>query len=170
MEKEKYIQIKEIIDKQERMLRFDHFSNNDAWELGKFLVEKIAQKQIDLAVAIRRLNGNIIFQYATENTNLNNQNWMQRKFNAVHLMNCSSLNAWATSHIMGEQVETHGLSTKDYVFCGGGFPIRLKSAEIVAVVTVSNLPHEQDHQFIVEAISEWLSVENVPYFEENILL
>ncbi|TCL56019.1 uncharacterized protein (UPF0303 family) [Kineothrix alysoides] len=168
MEEGKYIKIKENIEKQEKILRFDHFSNSDAWELGKFFVERIAQKQIDLAVAIRRLNGNIIFQYATENTNLNNQNWMQRKFNTVLLMNCSSLNVWATSYIMEEQVETHGLSTKDYAFCGGGFPIRLKSGEIVAVLTVSNLPHEQDHQFIVEAISEWLAVENVPSFEESV--
>ena len=162
MDNERIIHIQKIVEKQEEMLRFEHFSNNDAWELGKFLVGKIQEKEIELSVAIRRLNGNIIFQYASEKTTLNNQNWMQRKFNTVTLMNCSSLNAWAQSFISGEHVQTHGLSENEYVFCGGGFPIRLQSGELAAVITVSNLPHEQDHQFLVESLSEWLSVENVP--------
>jgi len=162
MDNERFSHIQKIIEKQEEMLRFEHFSNSDAWDLGKFLVGKIHELQIELAVAIRRLNGNIIFQYASEKTTLNNQNWMQRKFNTVALMNCSSLNAWAQSFISGEHVHTHGLSEKEYVFCGGGFPIRLQSGELVAVITVSNLPHEHDHQFLVESLTEWLSAENVP--------
>ena len=157
-----YEQIKQTVQKQEDMLRFRHFSNSDAWELGSYIVEKIQNDNIDMSVAIRRPNGNIIFQYATDNTNLNNQNWMQRKFNTVMLMNCSSLKAWAVSFISGEQVTTHGLSEADYVFVGGGFPIRISTGEIVAVLTVSNLPHIKDHGFVVEALSEWLGVDGVP--------
>lgn len=161
-EMDNFAQIIEIIDRQEELVRFEHFSNNDAWELGKFLVNKVQKNQMELSIAIRRVSGNIIFQYATERTNLSNQNWMRRKFNTVRVMNCSSLKAWAVSFLSGEQVPTHGLSDTEYVFCGGGFPIRMKTGEIVAILTVSNLPHEKDHQFIVDALSEWLSIENVP--------
>jgi uncharacterized protein (UPF0303 family) len=162
MDNEKYVHMRKIIEKQEEMLRFARFSHGDAWELGKFLVHKVRERQIELAIAIRKPNGHILFQYASEKTNLNNQNWMQRKFNTVLLMDCSSLLAWVNSFISGEQVHTHGLSEAEYVFCGGGFPIRLKTGELAAVITVSNLPHVEDHQFLVEALSEWLSVEDVP--------
>jgi len=70
--------------------------------------------------------------------------------------------AWAQAAISGEQVPTHGLSDHDYVLCGGGFPIRLRTGELVAVLTVSNLPHMEDHQFIVESLAEWLRVDGVP--------
>jgi len=162
MDIEDYERIREIADRQEAILRFEHFSNDDAWELGKFLVQRIHDLGIEMAVAIRKPNGNIVFQYASGGTNLNNQNWMLRKFNTVMLMESSSLRAWAHGAILGEQIQTHGLSDHDYVLCGGGFPIRLRTGELVAVLTVSNLPHIEDHQFIVESLAQWLHVEDVP--------
>ena len=157
-----YQQMKDTAEQQEALLRFERFSSDIAWELGKFLAERVREKGIQLAMVIQKLNGHILFQYATEKTSLNNQNWLRRKCNTVALLECSSLKAWANSHISGEKIPDHGLSEKDYVLCGGGFPIRLKTGEMVGVVAVSNLPHVQDHQFVVEALSEWLSVENVP--------
>lgn len=162
MTRQEYERIDEITKEQEKMLRFEHFSNEDAWELGKLIVQRIHDRGIELAAAIRKVNGNIVFQYATDGTNLNNQNWMMRKFHTVCLMERSSFGAWASSFLTGETVEVHGLNVKDYVFCGGGFPIRMKTGEIVAVLTVSNLPHEQDHQFIIDVLQEWLGVEGVP--------
>ena len=162
MNKQECIELKKVLTQQEEMLRFEHFSNQDAWELGSFLVKKVYAEKIALAIAIRKPTGNILFQHCTENTSLNNQNWMQRKFNTILLMECSSLAAWAQSLISGEEVATHGLDSRDYVFCGGGFPIRLKTGEMVAVLTVSNLPHEQDHDFIITALSEWLHMKDVP--------
>ena len=91
MESMDYSRILEITQKQEEILRFDHFNSRDAWELGSFLVKRIYDKGIDMSVAIRRLNGYILFQLGTENTGLNNQNWMQRKFNAVATMEKSSM-------------------------------------------------------------------------------
>lgn len=163
MDRQDYERIDEITKKQETLLKFEHFSNRDAWELGKFLVQRIYDRNIDLAVAIRRPDGNIIFQYATEGTNLENENWMRRKFNTVSLLKRCSLGAWANSFLTGETVEAQGLSEADYVFCGGGFPVCLKTGELAAVLTVSNLPHEQDHEFIAGALEDWLNVEGVPH-------
>lgn len=165
MNKEDYVKLNEIILEQEALLRFLKFSNRDAWELGNHLVNKIYEKKQELSISIRKLNGNILFQHCTEGTNLNNQNWMKRKFNTVSLMERSSLGAWAVSFITDEEIRTHGLSEKDYIFCGGGFPIRLKTGEMVAVLTVSNFPHERDHDFIVKALSKWLGVDKVPEIE-----
>ncbi len=159
MKKEDYVKLNDVLLEQEKLLLFDHFSNRDAWDLGTFLVNKIYASDFDLAIAIRKLNGNILFQHTTGNTNLNNQNWMNRKFHTVALMERSSLGAWAMSFILNEPVPAHGLCESEYVFCGGGFPIRLKTGETAAVLTVSNLPHHLDHTFIVNALSEWLHVD-----------
>lgn len=164
MERQGYERIYEITEKQENLLRFERFSNRDAWELGQFLVRRIYEKNIELAAAIRRPDGNIIFQYVTGGTNLGNENWMRRKFNTVSLLKQSSLRAWAASFLTGETVEARGLDEADYVFCGGGFPICLKTGEMAAVLTVSNLPHEQDHDFIIGTLEEWLAVKGVPHY------
>jgi len=158
----------ELIMKQEEMLLFEHFNNQDAWELGKLIVEEIQTNGIELAVCIRKLNRNIIFQYATEKTNLNNQQWMNRKFNTVSLMERSSLGVAVVSKITKEEVITHGLNERDYIFCGGGFPVRIRGMGVVAVITVSNLPHVKDHEFIVKCLSRYLKLTGVPEFDMDI--
>ena len=166
MEKTDYEKVKQITEQQEELLRFRKFSNRDALDLGNFIVDRIREKKLELAVAIRRLNGAILFHHMTEGTNINNQNWMERKFNTVSLMERSSLGVWALSLITGETVAVHGLSEAEYVFVGGGFPIRLQTGEIAGVLTVSNLHHIEDHQFIVDSLSKWLNVREVPWLSE----
>lgn len=165
MNTENYASIIETAKKQEELLRFDHFCGRDAWNLGAFLVQRVFDQQIDMAISIRKLNGQILFQHATQNTTLSNQKWMQRKFNTVCLTESSSLRAWATSMLKNQSLADQGLSPMDYAFCGGGFPIRLKSGELVAVLIVSNLPHKEDHRFIVDSLAEWLGVSDVPSVE-----
>lgn len=168
MIKTDYYVAEEIIKKQEAMLQFEQFSNQMAWELGQLMVEEINKAGIELAISIRKINGNIIFQYASENTNLNNQNWMNRKFNTVKLMERSSLGVTAMSKISLEDVQTHGLSDQDYVFCGGGFPVRIKGGGVVGTIIVSNLPHEQDHEFIVKSLAKYLKITGVPLVDMEI--
>ena len=151
--------LNELILKQESALQFEHFNSRDAWELGKLIVEEMFSGGVELSVCIRKLNGCIMFQYASEKTSLNNQNWMRRKFNTVSVMERSSLGMAVVSQITGQSVATHGLSDNAYVFCGGGFPIRIKGSGIVAVATVSNLPHVQDHNFLVRCLSKYLNVD-----------
>jgi uncharacterized protein (UPF0303 family) len=168
MSEEEYRAVDEIIRRQEEMLQFEQFNNEAAWELGKLMVEEVRQSGVELAICIRKLNGNIVFQYTTEQTSLNNQNWMNRKFNTVYLMERSSLGVTAASHISKQDVADHGLSPSNYVFCGGGFPVRIRNGGIVAVITVSNLPHVQDHEFIVKCLEKYLKVSGVPHVETDI--
>lgn len=78
----------------------------------------------------------------------------------------SSLRAWAHERLSGETIETHGFSQAEYIQFGGGFPLFLESGEFVGVLTISNLPHFQDHRFAVNGLAKWLGVENVPVAEE----
>ena len=162
MKTKEFEQLKEIVAKQEEMLRFDAFSNKDAWNLGKFMVEKIYEAGIELAVSIRKCNGTIVFQHETAGTNLLNDKWMGRKCKTVILKEQSSFGAWVDANMTGETVETNGLNPQEYVFIGGGFPIKLKTGEMVGVLLASNLPQQKDHQFLVDTLSEYLNVKEVP--------
>lgn len=90
-----------ILSEQEKILQFDSFTSEDAWKLGNIMVEEIRNQGIDLTVSIRKMNGHIIFAYASEGANLNHQNWTDRKFNMVSYMECSSLLATARAHFLG---------------------------------------------------------------------
>ncbi|MFR3881020.1 MAG: heme-binding protein [Lachnospiraceae bacterium] len=80
-----------ILKKQEELLQFEHFSNDDAFELGSFMVSYARKHNITIAISIRLNNGCILFQHCPDGTNLLNQKWMDRKFNFVKLMERSSL-------------------------------------------------------------------------------
>lgn len=157
-----FAKLDKIVRAQEALLRFDHFNSRDAWDLGKFMVEQALAQNIDISICIRKLNGYILFQYGSEGTSLNNQAWMERKFNTVMHTERSSLGMYISSKLTGEDVSVHGLDSKSYVFCGGGFPIYVQGVGTIAVLTVSNLPHVEDHKFITNCLSKYLSKADVP--------
>lgn len=145
-----------ILRRQEELLRVNSFSNQDAWELGCLMVEESARRGIGLAACIRKLNGNIVFEAAGEGTDLTNQLWMERKFHTVALMERSSLLATVDCRLQGQSIRGMGLSDADYVLCGGGFPIRSRGGNLLMVATVSALPHQQDHAFLVDCFAQLL--------------
>ena len=153
-----YSQIIETTMQQERLLRFDCFTNKDAWNLGAFLVRRAEEKGVAMAISIRKPNGNIVFQHCSDGTTMNNENWIRRKFNTVRLTEGCSLRAWASSIVKNQDLAAQGLDSKDYALCGGGFPIKLKTGEMAAALIVSNLPHLEDHAFLIDALSDYLGV------------
>ena len=154
---ENFAKIIEITSKQEELLRFDHFSSRDAWDLGSFLVQRVFDRQLDMSISIRKLNGYTIFQYGTQNTTISNQQWMYRKFNTVSLTEGSSLRAWATSELKGQTLSDQGISTADYAFCGGGFPILLKDGTQIGVIAVSGpAGDEYEHELVVRVLKDML--------------
>lgn len=155
----------QILEKQEELLWFPHFTNDDGWEFGNFMVEQAKAEGIALAMAITLNNGFRVFQYGPCGTSIHNQRWMERKYNSVKFMDRSSLRS---TYLMGEKGQTlidQGLNDELCVLCGGGFPIRVKGVGNIGVITVSALPHECDHEFIVRCLEKYLGVEGVPHLE-----
>ncbi|KAJ5928978.1 hypothetical protein N7466_007934 [Penicillium verhagenii] len=115
-----------------------------------------------------------LFQSVTESgTILDNENWVRRKRNTVLRWGVSSWTmrqkvasglGFATSAeaIEGSFVKKFALASgnggavaDDYAIHGGGYPIRVRGVDaIVAVVVVSGLKQEDDHQVVVETINE----------------
>ena len=52
-----------VLTMQEEILQFSHFTNEDAWELGSYMVEEAARNDLPVAVSIRLNNGYTVFQY-----------------------------------------------------------------------------------------------------------
>lgn len=166
----RYASITEAVIKQEEILRFPSFTNDDAWKIGCLMTEEIRERGIELAVAVKKINGCTMFHYSTAGTSLLNEKWMTRKFNAVCLNETSSFLAWAKAAVSGEGPVFAGLSDEDYIYCGGGFPIKLQNGELVGVILASNLPHQQDHQFLANVLAKYLGKEVpdvCPLFEED---
>ncbi|MDR2740510.1 MAG: heme-binding protein [Treponema sp.] len=151
-----------IAEKQDDLLQFFHFSRKDVWDLGNVIVNEILDKKYILSASIRLISGLIAFQYFSEGTNLNNDFWMRRKFNMVRDKEASSLLTALQWQKKDEGLEYQGLSPSEYVMCGGGFPIVVKGTGLVGVALVSGLPHLQDHDILIETISRYLGVAEVP--------
>jgi uncharacterized protein (UPF0303 family) len=152
-----------ILEKQEELLQFTHFTRADVWKLGKDLASKIQAEGLGLSVSIRRNDGFVLFQYAAEGTTLNNEVWMTKKFNTVHEFEISSLLNSLRLKKRNQTLESRGLDPKVYAWGGGGFPIRIKGVGVIGVAVATGLPDLQDHDVLVECISRHLKVRDVPH-------
>lgn len=155
-----YAELANILLEQERLLRVERFDDHDAWELGSTIVNHIFESGIDLGTSIFRPNGTVMFRYLSKGAGMSNIEWMRRKFNTISAVGHCSLYAWACWQRDGEGGEYADLAAhNDYAVCGGGFPLLNANGDLLAVATVSALPHQKDHAFLTECLSKWRGVE-----------
>jgi uncharacterized protein (UPF0303 family) len=147
-----------IMEKQEEILQFPHFNRQDAWDLGHVFADIIREQNLPLPVSIRLVSGLIVFQWAGEGSNPDNEYWMLRKFRMVRDTEKSSLLNAVQYKKNGDTLESRGLDPHRYAAAGGGFPIRIKGSGLAGVVTVSGLPQLEDHALLIEGISRYLGV------------
>lgn len=151
-----------VLEMQEEILQFSHFTNDDAWELGNIIVAAAKKLDVSIAVSIRLNSGYIVFQHGFDGTNLVNERWLERKFNMVKMTEKSSLYAYMILQHTGETLEDWGLSNKDHAASGGGFPIRVEEVGVIGAVILTGLDHVSDHDLLIKCISKYLHVDEVP--------
>lgn len=166
-EKEKTLEeILKVLELQEEILQFTHFTNADAWELGSLIVAEAKKRGLSVAISIRLNNGLTVFQYCFDGKTLTNENWLRRKFNVVKEMETSSLYLYTklkkTDRIMADVF----LDEMDYANSGGGFPIRVEDVGVIGAVLVSGLNHVADHDLIVKCLAKYLHTDEVPRIRE----
>ena len=80
-----------IIEKQEELLVFDKFDQEDVWKFAQKCVE-LATDKYKKGVAIRViLEGTLVFSYLMKDSNIENNWWMEKKLNVVAKTQVSSL-------------------------------------------------------------------------------
>lgn len=159
-----------MLEMQEEILQFTHFTNEDAWELGNIIVSEIKKRQLSVAVTIRLNNGYTLFRYAANGTNLQNDRWMDRKFNTVRQTEKSTLHAYMLLQKSEKTMADWFLDENDFAAAGGGFPIYVEEVGVIGAVIVSGLPHVADHDLVVKCISRYLHIDEVPRIRGDVRL
>ena len=137
---------------EEEELRFDGFTNDDAWDLGSALVAVARRDGAPVAVGVTR-HGHQLFHAALPGTSPDNDSWIQRKTRVVHRFGHSSLFVRQASIERGTTFEAEfGLDPARYAAHGGAFPVVVRSVGPVGAVVVSGLPQLEDHRMVVAAI------------------
>ncbi|GAA5850839.1 hypothetical protein JCM8547_009102 [Rhodosporidiobolus lusitaniae] len=140
-------------------LRLLSFTSNDAFELGSLIRQRVQQHPSGRQAIIdvqSSAGQQLFFATSGEGTQIDNAYWAERKRAAVLRWGKStaSLNLkWGAEGIPA----FFGTSEADYAIHGGGFPVRVKGVEsLVAVIVVSGLAQEDDHQVIVDSVTEYI--------------
>ncbi|MEO6950024.1 MAG: heme-binding protein [Ginsengibacter sp.] len=135
-----------------RKIELETFSNRIALDMALSIIELAKSRNQQIAVEIARLN-HTIFLYVDDNLPNDKHNWLRRKANVAKHFEESSLsvkNDLAESNMTLEK--TFGLDSKDFLAKGGSIPISVKSAGMIATITVSGLHDEEDHKIIIDAL------------------
>lgn len=141
---------------QEEHLVFTGFTHDDAWALGSLLVELARERDLPVAVDIRR-GDQQLFHHARPGTSADNDSWIERKNNVVRRFGHSSLLVGQRHRDRGTTFEqAAGLPRETYAAHGGAFPITVAGAGVIGTVTASGLPQVQDHALVVEALRRFL--------------
>lgn len=135
-----------------KKIELDRFSNQTALDMGMAIIKLAKSRSQHIAVEISRLN-HTVFLYVDDSLPEDKHNWLRRKANVVKRFEESSLSV-KNDLLEGKMTldKTFGLDEKDFLANGGAIPVFVKGAGMIAIITVSGLHDEEDHQIIIEAL------------------
>lgn len=140
------------IIEQEARLVFRRFDEAAGFALGCRLRDFGLARAQPIVIDIQTWD-RPLFYAALAGSTADNANWARRKRNVVQAYHKS------TYRMVLEQERPdrtfppgHARDPGEFVLAGGGFPIRIEGAGVIAAVAVSGLPERQDHALVVEAL------------------
>lgn len=150
------------LQEHEEELLFARFDHQDAWRLGSLMANRAIVEGHAVAIDVRRPNV-VLFRCVLPGATADQEDWIRRK-------SATTLRFEHSTALLTEEFSSKGfdptqggwLAPGDYVLAAGSFPVRVKGTGVVAAVTVSGLASDEDHQFVVESIREYLK-EDTPY-------
>ena len=146
-----------MCEEQEERFQFSSFTQNDARKLGEVIWQ--VSQSFDKPAAIEiRLNGLTVYRFFPDGTNRNNEVWLRCKANSVDTLGISSYHLFAQLEESGETLAERRMDPDCYAACGGGFPLRVRGCAVSGTICVSGLPHEQDHQLIIDSLEKYFEL------------
>lgn len=147
----------ELIE-QEKTLQFDHFSNEDAFDLGMTICNIAKERKLPVTIEITK-NSQVIFHVALEGTAPDNDEWLRRKRNLVTRTGMSSFRIVTELRRDGTRFEDRfELTRQDFAPAGGCFPVNVRGTGIIGTAAVSGLEMSEDHALVVEGIKKYLNM------------
>jgi len=147
----------ENLVKQEQQLVLPEFNSDVAYKLGMMMIDRAKKENKVIAVSITVARQNI-FHYAQDGLGPDADNWIRRKSNVVYEYQKSSLLVGIKLANENSNLVAHGRNPDDFMVNGGSFPIRVKGAGVIGAITVTGLPHLDDHEYVTMALAEHLGV------------
>ena len=137
---------------QEEELVWPAFGFEEAWRLGRALVEEGLARRLPIAVLVLR-GGQRLFAAALPGSAPDNDAWLERKSRVVARFHRSSLAVGTQCREAGLGLEEMFMvSEKEFTAHGGAFPLTVAGAGVVGSVAVSGLPQLEDHALVVEVV------------------
>ena len=137
---------------QEKTLVFPQFDSDRAWQIGSQLREMAVARGAVVAIEVRTF-GQPLFFAALDGATPDNARWVQRKARTVEHFRVSSYAIGLGLQQAGATLaDKYSLPAAEFASHGGAFPLTVKGAGVIGVLTVSGLPQRRDHEFVVEAL------------------
>ena len=147
----------EELEKQEKEIVFKSFGPDDAFDIGVRLINKAKEMNVYYAISVS-LNRRKLFHFSMDGACPDNDRWIMRKENVVYNFFKSSLRVRLEFERDGFDFnQMFALSNDQFANFGGGFPINVEGVGVVGTVSISGLPHELDHQYVVDVLREYLA-------------
>ena len=144
---------------EEQELQFTRFNETTAWQIGTQMVERAMRENLPITIDITR-GQHQLFHASMPGTALDNDEWVKRKVRLVNRFGHSSFYMGQILKSKGKRIEeSYLIPESEYAAHGGCFPIIVKGTGMAGTVTVSGLPQEEDHKFVVESIRSFLAKE-----------
>jgi uncharacterized protein (UPF0303 family) len=134
---------------------FDSFDHAAAWRLGTLMVEHALRESAPIIVDIRRPSM-VLFRSALAGTTAENEAWLERKARTVFRFEMSTALLAARFEAQGVDLWAAGwFDTERFTAAGGSFPVRVRGVGVVAAVTVSGLTSDEDHDFVIDGLTQY---------------
>lgn len=156
---------KEILIRQEELLEFPSFDEEDAFLLGNLIAKRAKEEQHKITAVIRLNDGLTLFQYTAKGASMLNQIWAEKKFNTTKIMRKSSFLAALEAQEIGQTMADHGLQ-ETCAYAPGAFPIRVKGAGMIGAAAISGIMDLGEHDFVPRCIAEYLKISGLPLVSE----
>ena len=154
--------MKELLEsllQEEKELQFSSFNEATAWQLGSRMVTDAKREELPVTIDIRR-GEQQLFHASLAGTSADNDRWVERKVRLVNRFGHSSFYMGQMLKQMGKSIEDVFLIPEsEFAPHGGCFPVIIKGTGMVGTITVSGLPQEEDHRFVVKSIRAFLAEE-----------
>ncbi|MDR3373500.1 MAG: heme-degrading domain-containing protein [Ancalomicrobiaceae bacterium] len=144
------------IKAQEAALVFASFTEEAAYAVGSAIVAAAKAASAPVVIDIRTPD-RTLFHAALPGSTPDNDQWARRKSNSTLRFHQPSLLIGCLKEQKGEPISSdYGLDPLHYSAHGGSFPVRVAGVGVVAAITVSGLPQEDDHRMVVAALEAYL--------------
>lgn len=147
------------LKREEELISFEHFNNRTAYELGTLMTEEAYRRGLPIVINISK-GEQRLFHHALPGTSKDNEEWIQRKNRVVrHFLHSSFYMGTYYKLRNTDILQKSGLDPSRYAPHGGAFPIIVRNAGVIGTVTVSGLPQQEDHEFVVSMLRRFLKLE-----------